>query len=362
MMTSTFCCIGEDLLVNVLARVPYDSHNRLRVTCHRFKVILSSPIFLLERKRFREQLVFVAGGSDRNYRNECFTFTSGNWNYAPNLVIPCDSANLVVAGEDNIFLIGGRVGLYDAIGTVHNYTVTTNTWCTCKPLKQARFGAVAGFFCGSIETKTNSELLCEKNKGVDGNITFLEMSLIIVAGGFYDEDELDSVELLNFRTGEWITVEPMPYQTSYAAAEIIDGRFFVAGGTGEAGNKLQVWCPLQRTWKLLAEMPDARQSAASIVMDGKLHLIGGITGIGPSASVIVYDPNLDEWYEEWSLYLPMNLRRFGCSAVGPLSDDSFILVGGGDPLRFCRKTQEWSLLPDLPIGEIQWPGVALISF
>lgn len=355
--------IGEDLLACILARVPYKSHAALRATSPHFKSVLGSPSFRRERIRFREQLIFVAGGSDRHYRKECFTFTAGEWINAPALNEPCDGANLVVAEDERfMFLIGGRVGLYFATGAVRTFDVAANAWRECQPLTQARFGASAGIILPSSTSTSDEGVLCKVSTGVsDGGCSFPKAPLVVVAGGFYDEEELDSVELFDFRTGHWTLIESMPFKTSFAAAEVIDGCFFVAGGTGEAGTKLQVWCPLTRTWTLRADLPDMRQSSASFVLDGKLYLVGGISGIGPTATVIVYDPSTDKWSENWHISLPLNMRRFGCSAVGPLESGRIIVVGGGDPIFLCPDTQKWLQLPDLPIGEIQWPGLVSLS-
>ena len=50
------------------------------------------------------------------------------------------------------------------------------------------------------------------------------------------------------------------------------------------------------TWTVKADLPAARWFSASAIRDGKLWAIGGcVTGIGPTYSVMTYDPEQDTW-------------------------------------------------------------------
>ena len=69
--------------------------------------------------------------------------------------------------------------------------------------------------------------------------------------------------------------------------------------------------------------------AASVAVDGKMWVIGGIVSYMPSASVIIYDPETDSWTTGVPLPSPRSARRATVEHTG-----SILLVGFGVPLRY----------------------------
>ena len=63
-------------------------------------------------------------------------------------------------------------------------------------------------------------------------------------------------------------------------------------------NKLQVLEMSEENgfaWTVKADLPASRHSAASVVHEGRLWLIGGEIDDEPTASVIIYDIASDSW-------------------------------------------------------------------
>src|SRR5687767_16040140 len=52
-----------------------------------------------------------------------------------------------------------------------------------------------------------------------------------------------------------------------------------------------------RDWELLAALPNARGETAAAVSDGRLYVLGGLTGLGLEATpeATRYDPVADAW-------------------------------------------------------------------
>ena len=67
---------------------------------------------------------------------------------------------------------------------------------------------------------------------------------------------------------------------------------------GINSNKLQVLEMSEEnefTWTVKADLPAERESAASIIYEGKIWLIGGYANGAPTSSVLMYDIDADSW-------------------------------------------------------------------
>jgi N-acetylneuraminic acid mutarotase len=100
---------------------------------------------------------------------------------------------------------------------------------------------------------------------------------------------------------------------------VISGKLYVAGGknaAGQATTALHVYTPGTNSWATKAPMPSARYGAAAKVINGKWYLIGGTGASGTLGSTLVYDPVANSW----SVLDPMPTARsqLAAEAVGGL--------------------------------------------
>jgi Kelch motif len=104
-------------------------------------------------------------------------------------------------------------------------------------------------------------------------------------------------------------------------------------------------------WSLLAPLPTARGETAAAVADGRLYVIGGMTGLAAEASaeVSVYDPTLDAWTQAPALPAP----RHHAAAVG-LSGTVYV-SGGRTSADETSQATFWALAAGAASWEVLAP-------
>ena len=118
------------------------------------------------------------------------------------------------------------------------------------------------------------------------------------------------------------------------AGAVINGKFYVAGGTGADGrpsNQLDVYDPATNRWTTLAPMPEARTGIAGTSLGGKLYIFGK-SNAGEAErqnQVDAYNPVTNSWTAQ----TPMPGAGVGDLAVGRVTyqgQSHAVAVGGAD--------------------------------
>ena len=174
------------LVILALERAPFLTHGTLRCVCRRLKTIVASRAFREWRveRGLAEYGLVVAGGKDSledSPMADCRMITS-EW-YAPiedpdepiapdldarierhragmidkkmtNMSVPriyaCSAIVEDEDGQPEMWVMGGRGDGWNFLATVEAYNPRTNTWRSCLPLSQFRYGAVAGVVGGRL--------------------------------------------------------------------------------------------------------------------------------------------------------------------------------------------------------------------
>src|SRR5207253_4314765 len=89
-----------------------------------------------------------------------------------------------------------------------------------------------------------------------------------VAGGVGSGDVIADVEAYDPTTNTWTSEAPMPTAAGGATAGAINGVLYVAAGS------IQAYDPVRNTWTIKALMPTARITTAGGVVNGVLYEIG----------------------------------------------------------------------------------------
>jgi N-acetylneuraminic acid mutarotase len=245
---------------------------------------------------------------------------SGTWETrAPMPVARQELATGALNGK--VYVIGGYDGLANSTATVEVYNPITDTWAFAHPIPFSvnhNSAAVAGGKLYSF--------------GAGAGEVFV-----------YDPNE-DS----------WSGVASTHYiHSRTAAVGVIDGKIYVAGGTGTPTEReVEMYDPLANTWTIKASMSAGRNHTAGGVINGKFYVVGGRLGRGSTNVLEVYDPRTNTW----STRAPMPTIRSGIAAA--VVNDELWVFGGEDVQNqsvnaevevYNPATDSWRQLPDMPL-------------
>jgi len=87
-----------------------------------------------------------------------------------------------------------------------------------------------------------------------------------------------------------------PFAGHHHSAEVLNGKLYLVGGlSGGSEGKLQIYNPAVNSWSTGADLPWGGGSLSTAVIDGKIYAAGGIVDTFTVANCAVYDPILDQW-------------------------------------------------------------------
>lgn len=147
--------------------------------------------------------------------------------------------------------------------------------------------------------------------------------IFVVAGGLDDTGAIiNSTQRLDVTVPSGAFGAAMPLAVAGAAGAAIGTKVYVVGGYTLAGSTptaqtaVQVYDVTSNAWRRdgdggttpPAPLPEARHSAAAAVLNGKLYVAGGIGANGaPLGTIAVYDPTANTWTTKASMAVPRAL-------------------------------------------------------
>ena len=122
---------------------------------------------------------------------------------------------------------------------------------------------------------------------------------IYVIGGFKTVTNVPTSDVLVYdtRNHAWSSAAPLPAPRGGHAAVVLDGKIHVIGG-GNSRSTLadhSEYYPVSNSWIDRAPLSRSKGSPAAVAFDGKLYSIGGRSGPGDFGDVEIYDPSSDRW-------------------------------------------------------------------
>lgn len=193
--------------------------------------------------------------------------------------MPTPRQNLKAANVNGvIYAIGGNTyvpatGVYQIRGKVEAYNVASNTWTLKKALPEA--------------------LIPNGATNIGGKI--------YVAGGLTNTGFSNRLYVYDPTTNVWTRKIDMPFTVGYRAGHqgTINGQLYVYAGMtvnpdGSQGpHQFLRYNPVTNTWATLVRPSYARQGGASGVINGRFYLLGGTLHggrLGSAYDVHIYDP------------------------------------------------------------------------
>ena len=300
---------SDEELLNLLVRVPFAWHHELRAVCRKFNDLVKSDEFCQMRveSKYAEHGCVFAGGVDDSWRliTSCMMVADAGrdprrapawrdprapaWRQrmrarpiAPLASVRAHAASVVFEGE--LFVLGGNVDRRGTLtNTVEVYNPRTNSWRSCAPMSEPRSRFATGIVGGRV----------------------------VVAGGLGRVDDriavLDTAEAYDPTTETWTPLPPLPHATEDAAACVLNGCLFVAGGSGADGadgliDHLQMYDGTG--WTLKAPLPTVRMGGCMVAYDGRLVIFGGQIyeedgewdgELRQEKNLLTYDPITNTW-------------------------------------------------------------------
>jgi N-acetylneuraminic acid mutarotase len=122
---------------------------------------------------------------------------------------------------------------------------------------------------------------------------------IYVVGGFKTVTNVPTAEVLVYDVGThtWSTAAPLPAPRGGHAAVVLDGKIHVIGG-GNSRSTLadhSEYDPATNRWTGRAPLSRSKGSPAAVVFNDKLYSLGGRSGPLDFGDVEIYDPGTDRW-------------------------------------------------------------------
>jgi N-acetylneuraminic acid mutarotase len=272
--------------------------------------------------------IYVFGGNDADGKDlnsiEMFDPQVGTWtrradnNHNAGYGVE-ELAGAVVDGKLYVFGGWGRSqwsGLSGTLNFVEEYDPGSNTWRSRAPKPTSVSVAPATVYRGEIylfgghySTKDmDNEIyyrVVEAFKPTDNswryvtsiprNVKMFAAATVgtkayLIGGYLIDEDRMTGdVMTFDFETGQW-TLDACPPMSAgrarafpySSAAPVVDGKIFLLGGVegnrsdGDwASNKVDVYDPVAATWHLRDPLPVSVESHLSVVLDGRIYVMGG---------------------------------------------------------------------------------------
>ena len=225
-------------------------------------------------------------------------------------------AHAAVALGGHLYAIGGMnmaEGTSDiALASVERYDPTGDAWEAVAPMPAARW-------CPAVA------VLGEK--------------LYLFGGSSEDDDEggvLEKCMRFDPIANTWEPLPDLPTPRSGAAAAAFGGEVWVVGGSdGTQLKTVEVFDPVTRVWDTSkADLPARRYRPALAVLNGELHLLGGLvplanelpaglddddderaSGAAPASVVEKWDPKANSWSVVEEMTLPEEIGGWSLCAV-----------------------------------------------
>ncbi len=155
----------------------------------------------------------------------------------------------------------------------------------------------------------------------------------------------------------WAELAPLVEPLQENGVVVLDGEIVVLGGYDASVrivDRVEAYDPSTNSWRALAPLPEALHHPNAAVVQDKIYVVGALgTGFAERAVTYIYDPGADTWSEGTP---PPADGATGAAGVGVL--DGVIHVVGG--LSFNRTvalhstydpaTDSWAELPDAPVA------------
>jgi hypothetical protein len=260
-----------------------------------------------------QSIVYVFGGCDgeglsgycTGYRGSAYNVATDTWTGGlPEVGVYAANGVGTIGGK--LYFSGGHVvhGVEEETRAVWAYDPVTNTLIPRAAMPKATAEGVTGVIAGKLYVLPG---ICNSHYGLP-------------APGYCKENPIRRLYRYDPATNTWVARRSAPHFHRYAAAAVIGGKFYVAGGINSSFTPvadLDVYDPATDTWTTRAPIPKAGR-AIGTALGGKLYVVVGL-------DAYVYSPGTNRWS-------PIAAPTWGHEALVRVVVDGkprLLAVGGG---------------------------------
>jgi N-acetylneuraminic acid mutarotase len=143
---------------------------------------------------------------------------------------------------------------------------------------------------------------------------------IYAIGGNSGEGTVSIVEVYDPTTDSWSRKTDMPTERASLSTGVVNGKIYAIGGDywdnvnsiGANYATVEEYDPTTDTWTTKTPLPTPTYDPATVVVDGKIYVIGGVGAVSEElgaetyflSDVMKYDPAIDIWTKEGDLRVP----------------------------------------------------------
>jgi N-acetylneuraminic acid mutarotase len=158
----------------------------------------------------------------------------------------------------------------------------------------------------------------------------------------------------------WILLAPVLTPRQEISVAETNGKLYVIGGLSgpDVLASVEEYDPQTNRWRFVAPVPQPVHHAAAATLDGSIYVIGGYRTISfaPTRGVYRYDPAADRWSELADL--PSARGALAAAAI----DGKIYTVGGAPTLRellvYDPPSDRWTMLAPMPTPREHLAAVA----
>ena len=165
-------------------------------------------------------------------------------------------------------------------------------------------------------------------KEIADAITVLDGKIYVLGGIDANGNISNTFDCYDPQSDSWTSLTPYPLAVWRSSLEAIDGKIYGMGGYQTLSpfpfsptNKAYVYDPQSNSWSPIKDLLLPRGSAASVVLDDGIHLIGGANN-----SALDDHHRYDPANDEWSVLATMKQSRSGLTAA--VFDGQIFAMGG----------------------------------
>jgi hypothetical protein len=181
-----------------------------------------------------------------------------------------------------------------------------------------------------------------------------------VYGGQFNGPDGNGLFVYDISSDTWVQLANGPVRLKQHCGEIVGDKMYLISGQQDGvdyGTAVVQYDLASGAWDTSSStpIPSGVNRAASVLIDGRIHVVGGATAAGSSAAVQVYDPSANTWH--FTAPLPSPRSRHGAVMVS----NKLYVVGGHGPGAAGEenKCDLWSLdlaKVNLPRARVDAPG------